>query len=77
MRKLALYIIPAIMFWTLPALAISMGQQATQRTAASEEAVTAPSLTEKPNTPTKPAAALLLGAGLIGLVAFSRDQVNQ
>jgi hypothetical protein len=77
MKKLAIYIVPAILFWTLPALAINLGQQTAQPTAESGQVMTAPNLTDKANTPTKPAAALLLGAGLIGLVAFSRDRAKQ
>jgi hypothetical protein len=77
MKKLALYILPAILFWTLPALAINLGQQTAQGTAEAGKAVASPNLTDKANTPTKPATALLLGAGLIGLVAFSRDRAEE
>lgn len=77
MKKLALYILLAILFWTLPALALNMGQQTAPKEAQSGKAISAPNQTDKTASPTKPATALLLGAGLIGLVAFSRDRVKE
>ena len=77
MKKLAIYIVLAVLFWTLPALAINMGQQTVPRAAESGKAVSAPNQTDETASPTKPATALLLGAGLIGLVAFSRNRVKE
>lgn len=77
MRKLAIYLLLAILFWTLPALAINMGQQTAPGAAESGKAISAPNQTDETTAPTKPATALLLGAGLIGLVAFSRNKVKE
>ena len=77
MKKLVIYLLLVILFWTLPALAINMGQQTTPGAAESGKAIRAPNQTDETTAPTKPATALLLGAGLIGLVAFSRNKVKE
>jgi hypothetical protein len=77
MRKLAISILLAIMFWTLPALAINNGQQTATGAAESGKAISEPNQIGETTSPTKPATALLLGAGLIGLVAFSRNRAKQ
>jgi hypothetical protein len=77
MRKFAIYILLAMLFWTLPALAINIGQQTAPGAAEPGKAIGAPSQTDETTSPTQPATALLLGAGLIGLVAFSRDKVKE
>lgn len=76
MKKLAIYILLAILFWTLPALAKNMGQQTAPGAVESGKAISAPNQTDETASPTQPATALLLGAGLIGLVAFSRNRVQ-
>ncbi len=77
MKKLAIYLLLATLFWTLPALAINMGQQTAPGAAESGKAISARNQTDETAAPTKPATALLLGAGLIGLVAFSRNKVKE
>lgn len=76
MKRLAIYLLLASLFWTLPALAINMGQQPAPGAAETGKAISAPNQTDETTSPTKPATALLLGAGLIGLVAFSRNRVK-
>ncbi|MGD9007542.1 MAG: hypothetical protein PVG41_06460 [Desulfobacteraceae bacterium] len=77
MRKLAISILLAILFWTLPALAINMGQQTAPGPAESRKAISTPNQTDKTTSPTQPATAMLLGSGLIGLVAFSRNRIKE
>jgi hypothetical protein len=77
MRKLAISILLAILFWTLPALALNMDQQTAPGPVESEKAISTPNQTDKTTSPTQPATALLLGSGLIGLVAFSRNRVTE
>lgn len=77
MKKLAISTVLAILFWTLPALAVNMGQQTAPRAIESGKAISAPNQTDKTASPTQPATALLLGAGLIGLVAFSRNRAKE
>jgi hypothetical protein len=77
MKKLAISMLLAILFWTLPALAINMGQQTATGPSESGKAVSTPNQTDKTTSPTQPATALLLGSGLIGLVAFSRNRAKE
>jgi hypothetical protein len=77
MKKLAIYILLAFMIWTLPALATIMGEQTEPGSAESGKAIAAQNQTAETNSPTGPTTALLLGAGLIGLVAFSRNRVRE
>jgi hypothetical protein len=77
MRKLASYILLAILFWTLPALAINMGQQTAPGVAETAKTISTPSQNNETTSPTQSATVLLLGAGLIGLVAFSRNRAKE
>lgn len=77
MKKLAIYILLAFLIWTLPALATNMGQQTAPGAAESGQAIGAQNQTAETTSSTEPATALLLGAGLIGLVAFSRNRVKE
>ena len=77
MKKLAIYLLLAILAWSLPALATNMGQQTAPRAAESAKVINAPNQTDETTSPTNPSTALLLGAGLIGLVAFSRNRVKE
>ena len=76
MKKLIIYILLAVLFWTLPALATNLGQQKASGAVEAGQAMAAASGAAETTTPTEPTAALLLGAGLIGLVAFSRNRVK-
>jgi hypothetical protein len=79
MKKVIIYIILAASFWILsilPALATNFGQPLTMSATKSGQAISAQSQTAETKSPTKPATALLLGAGLIGLVTFSRNRLR-
>lgn len=79
MKKLYIYIILAAAFWipwTLPALATNIGQQAAMGSADSGPAISVQQHSAQTTSPTEPATALLLGAGLIGLVTFSRSRAK-
>ena len=79
MKKLHIYIMLAAVFWilwTLPALATNSGQSSTMSATESAQAISTQQQTAETTSPTEPATALLLGAGLIGLVTFSRNRVR-
>jgi hypothetical protein len=77
MKKLAIYVLLAVLIWALPALAINTGQETATGAAGPAKAISPPNQTDETTPPTQPATALLLGAGLIGLVTFSRNRVKE
>ena len=79
MKKLIIYIMLAASFWILsilPALATNFGQPSTISVTESGQAISTQSQTAETTSPTEPTTALLLGAGLIGLVTFSRNRLR-
>jgi hypothetical protein len=76
MKRFFIYILLAFMFWTLPALATTMRQEATSSAKETTQAVGSQNHGSETTSATEPATALLLGAGLIGLVTFSRSRVR-
>ncbi len=77
MKKLAIYMFLAFLIWTLPALATNKGEQTARGAAETRQAISTQNQTSETSAPTDPATALLLGAGLIGLVVFSRYRVKE
>ena len=76
MKKFFIYILLAFMFWTLPALATTLKQEATPGAKETGQAIGSGNQVSETASATEPATALLLGAGLIGLVTFSRSRVR-
>jgi hypothetical protein len=77
MKKLVFYMLLATLIWALPALATNLGQQTTRSATETRQAIAAQNQASEKFSPTDPSTAMLLGAGLIGLVVFSRYRVKE
>ena len=77
MKKLAIYMFLAFLIWTLPALATNKGEQTAREVTETRQVISTQNQASETTSPTDPSTALLLGAGLIGLVVFSRYRVKE